>query len=473
MIGRSKEIQILNEIVADDKTHFIAIYGRRRIGKTFLIRETFSNRFAFQHAGIYEGTLKEQLFAFDASLKDAGLSVSKKSKNWMEAFENLKELVRISTEQKKIIFIDELSWMDTPRSDFMKALEHFWNGWASARTDVVLIVCTSATSWMLSNIIHNKGGLYNRLTEQIHLKTFNLSECEEFVKEKGIAFTRVQILQYYMIFGGVPYYWDFLQKGLGLEQNIDRVLFAKDAPLKEEFRYLYASIFRNPEDYIKIIQSLAKKKIGLTRDEIISESKLSNSGTLSSKLDELESCGFIRKYYAFGMKAKGAIYQLIDNFTIFYYSFMKDEPADENFFSNQLNMPALNTWMGYAFERVVLMHIDQIKAKLGIQGVLTEVNSWHCKANPDEGIKGSQIDLLIVRKDQVINLCEMKYSGVEYTVTDKVDVSIRNKIHDLKTVTKTKYAIYPTLITTYGVVDNAYALNMQSIVTMEDLFRAE
>lgn len=473
MIGRLKEIQLLSDTVADDRSHFVAIYGRRRIGKTFLIRETFSKRFTFQHAGIYDGTIKEQLFAFDSALKDAGFTSNKKSHNWIEAFEKLKELIRISTERKKIIFIDELSWMDTPKSDFIKALEHFWNGWASARTDVVLIVCTSATSWMLSNIIHNKGGLYNRLTEQIHLQTFNLSECEEFVREKGIAFTRMQILQYYMVFGGVPYYWDFLQKGFGLEQNIDRILFAKDAPLKDEFNYLYASIFKNPKAYIKIIQTLAKKKMGLTRDEIIAESGLSNSGTLTLKLDELESCGFIRKYYAFGMKAKGALYQLIDNFTIFYYSFMEDKPTDEHFFSNQLNMPALNTWMGYAFERVVLMHINQIKAKLGIQGVLTEVNSWHCKASPDAGIIGSQIDLLIVRKDQVINLCEMKYSSVEYTVTDKVDTLMRNKIHDLQIVTKTKYAIYPTLITTYGVVDNAYSLNMQSIVTMEDLFRTE
>lgn len=470
LIGRKKEINLLHEIQNDDSSHFLAIYGRRRVGKTFLIREAFDYRFAFQHAGLSEGGMKGQIFAFVSSLKDAGYEVKKQPKNWLEAFEYLKDLIRKSSEKKKIIFIDELSWMDTPKCDLMVALENFWNGFASARKDIVLIVCASATSWMLSKVVHNKGGLYNRLTEQIHLRTFCLGECEEYVKNSGLAFNRNQILQYYMIFGGVPYYWGFLKKGLSLSQNIDQILFERDAPLRDEFKYLYASVFKKPENYVKIIEALGTKKVGMTRDEIINAAKISNSGDLTTKLEELESCGFIRKYYAFGMKKKNAIYQLIDCFTLFYFKFLKSQPTDEHFWTNQINTPLVNTWMGLAFERVCMEHIEQIKVKLGISGVLTEVNSWYCKADLDNGVFGSQIDMLIVRKDQVINLCEMKYSQSEYTITEKVDRNIRNKISDLVTVSGTKYAIYPTLITTYGLVENSYSQEVQSVVTMDDLF---
>ena len=470
LIGRKKEINLLHEIQNDDSSHFLAIYGRRRVGKTFLIREAFDYRFAFQHAGLSEGGMKGQIFAFVSSLKDAGYEVKKQPKNWLEAFEYLKDLIRKSSEKKKIIFIDELSWMDTPKCDLMVALENFWNGFASARKDIVLIVCASATSWMLSKVVHNKGGLYNRLTEQIHLRTFCLGECEEYVKNSGLAFNRNQILQYYMIFGGVPYYWGFLKKGLSLSQNIDRILFEKDAPLRDEFKYLYASVFKKPENYVKIIEALGTKKVGMTREEIINAAKISNSGDLTTKLEELESCGFIRKYYAFGMKKKNAIYQLMDCFTLFYFKFLKSQPTDEHFWTNQINTPLVNTWMGLAFERVCMEHIEQIKLKLGISGVLTEVNSWYCKADLDNGVFGSQIDMLIVRKDQVINLCEMKYSQSEYTITEKVDRNIRNKISDLITISGTKYAIYPTIITTYGLVENSYSQEVQSVVTMDDLF---
>lgn len=469
-IGRKKELQLLHEIQNDDSSHFLAIYGRRRVGKTFLIREAFDYRFAFQHAGLSDSGMKGQIFAFVSSLKDAGYEVKKQPKNWLEAFEYLKDLIRKSSEKKKIIFIDELSWMDTPKCDLMVALENFWNGFASARKDIVLIVCASATSWMLSKVVHNKGGLYNRLTEQIHLRTFCLGECEEYVKNSGLAFNRNQILQYYMIFGGVPYYWGFLKKGLSLSQNIDRILFEKDAPLRDEFKYLYASVFKKPENYVKIIEALGTKKVGMTREEIINAAKISNSGDLTTKLEELESCGFIRKYYAFGMKKKNAVYQLMDCFTLFYFKFLKSQPTDEHFWTNQINTPLVNTWMGLAFERVCMEHIEQIKVKLGISGVLTEVNSWYCKADLDNGVFGSQIDMLIVRKDQVINLCEIKYSQSEYTITEKVDRNIRNKISDLITVSGTKYAIYPTIITTYGLVENSYSQEVQSVVTIDDLF---
>ena len=469
IVGREKELALLQKAVGDDYSHFIAIYGRRRVGKTFLVREAFGYRFTFQHAGLSGGNLKEQLYGFESSIRDAGGTASN-PKNWLEAFEDLKELIRASKEERKIIFIDELSWMDTQNSDLLLALESFWNGWASAKRDIVLIICASATSWMLKKVIHNKGGLYNRLTERIGLETFNLAECERYAQTKGIHFTRNQILQYYMIFGGVPYYWSFLKKGLSFSQTIDEVVFGKDAPLKDEFRYLYASIFRHPQVYIQLIKALSTKKVGMTREELIKNANIANSGDLTKKLEELESCGFIRKYTAFGKEKKNAVYQLIDCFTLFYYQFMEKEPNDEHFWSHQINTPGINTWMGLAFERVVLRHITEIKKSLGISGIYTEVNSCYIPADKEKGIRGAQIDLLIVRKDQVINLCEMKYANTEYEVTAKDDESIRIKTDSLIKSTKTKYAIYPTLVTTYGVVDGVYANDLQSVVTLNDLF---
>ncbi len=470
IIGRKNEIKLLTNIYNDNKSHFVAIYGRRRIGKTFLVNEVYKETMLFHHSGIASGTLKEQLFSFTSSLKNSNHVPKEKITNWFIAFEELKDFINSSTLERKIIFIDELSWMDTPKSDFMKALESFWNGWASLRDDIILIVCASATSWMFKKIIHNKGGLYNRLTEQIHLSQFTLKECEEYFTAKGISVNRTQILEYYMVLGGVPYYYNFISKGFSVAQNIDNMIFKNDAPLKDEFKYLFSSIFKKPEDYLKIIRALSKKKIGMTREEIIEVSKLTNSGDLSTKLEELESCGFIRKYNCFGMKTKGAMYQIIDSFVIFYYSFLEKAPNDEFFFQNQFKTPAINTYFGFAFERVCLLHINQIKEKLGIRGVYTECNSWFCKKDDDLGINGSQIDLLIVRKDQVINLCEMKFSTVLYTVTDKVMASINNKINDLRIVTKTKYAIHPTIVTPIGLKENANSFSIQSVITLDDLF---
>ena len=470
LIERKTETEILKNALAAPESRFVAVYGRRRIGKTFLIREVFGYRFTFQHAGLSKGSMKEQIYAFTSSLKDSGYTFEKQPVNWLEAFEGLKDVIRFSKEQKKIIFIDELSWMDTPKSNLMSALENFWNGFASARKDVLLIICASATSWMLSEVIHNKGGLYHRLTDQIHLQPFSLKECESYTAINGLIMNREQILQYYMVFGGVPYYWSFIKKGLSLVQNIDNILFAKDAPLKDEYRYLYASIFKKPEVYLKIVETLGSKKVGMTREELIKNSEIENSGDLTKKLDELENCGFIRKYQAFGNKTKNSVYQLIDCFTLFYLKFLKEHPSDEHFWTNKINDPSINNWLGLAFERVCLDHVTQIKNRLSILGVSSDVCSWYCKADADKGIFGSQIDLLIVRKDMVINLCEIKYSGTEYTITKKTDTDIRKKINDLQIQAGSRYVIFPTLITTYGLLKNSYSNNISSVVVLDDLF---
>ena len=479
MIGRTEEKRQLQSLIDEDESQFFAVYGRRRIGKTYLVRESFGHQFTFQHTGISnlsirnESRKQAQLDKFAESLAEAGYICKNPLNSWNEAFNGLKEVIKQSKDRKKVVFIDELSWMDTKDSGLISALESFWNGWATARKekDIILIVCASATYWMIDKIVNAKGGLHNRLTGQIHLKPFTLRECEEYMTSRNVVFSRHQILQCYMVLGGVPYYWSLLKKGKSLPQNIDDLFFKENAPLQNEYDNLYRALFNKPDQYIRIVEALSSKKKGLTREEICRATKIASSGDLSKKLTELENCGFIRVYEPFGYTQRNLVYQLIDNYTLFYHQFLKKRSYDENEWQNISNTPAVAAWSGIAFERVCLEHIPQIKAALGISGVSTKVNTWQCPPEPDAGIHGSQIDLLIVRKDQVINLCEMKYAEAEYVVTAAFNRDINRKISDLKMKTGTKYAIHATLITTCGAEPNAYAGDLQAMITAEDLFR--
>ena len=469
IIGRKEEQQILHSAVQSENSEFVAVYGRRRVGKTYLIRETFGYKFTFQHTGLAKGNTKEQLFSFAISLRDAGYDDCPIPKSWLEAFSLLSTYLKNSTDEKKIVFLDELPWMDTPRSNFISAFEHFWNGWASARKDIVLIICGSATSWIINKVINDHGGLHNRVTKQIALQPFTLKECEMFAQSKGLEMSRYQLAECYMVFGGIPYYWSLLEKGLSLAQNIDKIIFAKNGKLSNEFNQLYASLFKSPEQYIDIVTALGKKKVGMTREEIIAATDKYSNGALSKVLDELEYCGFIRKYNGFDKKSKQAIYQLIDNYTLFYFKFIQqNENNDEHFWSASIDSAMHRAWSGLAFERLCMAHTQQIKAALGIAGVLSNVYSWRKEAN--EMSDGAQIDLLIDRKDQVINLCEMKYSLSEYIIDAEYEQKLRNKKSAFINTTNTRKAVHLTMVTTFGIKANAHSGIVQNEITLEDLF---
>ena len=469
IIGRKDEQQILRSAAQSENSEFVAVYGRRRVGKTYLIRETFGYKFTFQHTGLAKGNTREQLFSFAISLRDAGYDDCPIPKSWLEAFSLLSTYLKNSTDEKKIIFLDELPWMDTPRSNFISAFEHFWNGWASARKDIVLIICGSATSWIINKVINDHGGLHNRVTKQIALQPFTLKECEMFAQSKGLEMSRYQLAECYMVLGGIPYYWSLLEKGMSLSQNIDKIIFAKNGKLSNEFNQLYASLFKSPEQYIDVVTALGKKKAGMTRDEIIAATDKYSNGALSKVLDELEYCGFIRKYNGFDKKSKQAIYQLIDNYTLFYFKFIQqNENNDEHFWSASIDSAMHRAWSGLAFERLCMAHTQQIKAALGIAGVLSNVYSWRKEA--DETSDGAQIDLLIDRKDQVVNLCEMKYSLSEYTIDAEYEQKLRNKKSVFIDTTNTKKAVHLTMVTTFGIKANAYSGIVQNEVTLDDLF---
>ncbi len=467
LIGREKEIKKLNQYKDSRKSEFIAVYGRRRVGKTYLIREVFEDQFAFQLTGLANVNMGDQLGQFHAALmrySDQDFE-ARPAKNWMTAFQQLIELLeKIDTKGKKVIFLDELPWLDTPKSKFLIGLEHFWNSWASARRDILLIVCGSAASWMIKNLLNNRGGLHNRTTGRIKLEPFTLAETEAFLSYKQTVFDRYQITLFYMVFGGIPYYLDHIEPGLSASQNINALCFERNALLRNEYENLYISLFNRSERHTAIVEALSQKKKGLTKGEISKMTHLSNGGGLTRILQELEESSFIRHYRSFGKKGKHTLYQLIDPYSLFYLNFIqKSSPDDEYFWVNAHDTSMYKAWSGYAFEMVCLHHIPQIKMALGISGIQTSVSSWYNEH--------AQIDLVIDRKDQVVNLCEMKFSIDSFTISKQYADNLRNKIGTFKATTKTRKAIFLTLITTYGVAANKHAYLAQNTVSMEELFR--
>ena len=469
LIGRKEERTLLARLKDEEESSFVAVYGRRRVGKTFLVRKAFDDRFTFFHTGLAHSPLNKQLEAWRSSLRESGMPKARLPHTWLDAFDMLKELVKTSNEPKKVVFIDELPWLDTHRSGFLPALEHFWNGWASGRNDIILIVCGSATSWIINNIVKNHGGLHNRLTHRIHLQPFTLHECERYAASKRLGMNRRQIMECYMIMGGVPYYWSKLERDRSLAQNVDDLFFKQDAVLRDEFGNLYASLFKRPEPYIAVVDALGTKKAGMTREELIKLGGMSDNGKLTEVLEDLESCGFIRRYRAFGLKNKNALFQLIDPYTLFYYKFVRhNEQADELFWLSNIGSPAYYSWCGLAFERLCLLHLPQIKAALGISGVVANAYAWVSPKKDDE--EGAQIDLVIDRNDEVIDICEMKYTKDPYIVSDEESRKITHRLSRFIAETSTRKAVHLVLVSASGVVKNPNMFDFQNILTAEDLF---
>ncbi|MDR3364019.1 MAG: AAA family ATPase [Clostridiales Family XIII bacterium] len=468
IIARKTEQDLLAECYADNQPHFVVVYGRRRVGKTFLVREFFEDRFCFRFTGVANADKLDQLREFNVALQQYGQMAFPAAGNWFDAFGQLRALIEQSKiEGKKVVFLDEMPGIDTHKSKFLMAFEHFWNGWGSGRADLLLIVCGSATAWIANKLFRNRGGLYNRVTRQLYLRPFTLGECEAYFRSRDIVLGRQQILESYMIFGGIPYYLSLFRKEKSLSQNVDMLCFGKSAALAGEYEALYTSLFERPEGYIEVVEALARKSSGSTRQEIVAGTKLTSGGGLAKILEDLEQCGLIRKYQSYGKKNRDALYQLIDFYTLFHMKYLRDENiSDEHYWTNSIDTGERNAWAGYAFERVCLQHLDQIKQKLSIAGILTHACAWRS----GEASPGAQIDLVIERRDGVINLCEIKFSKIEYTITKEYDMKLRSRKEAFRRETHTRKALHTTFITTYGLAHNAYWNDVQSEVAMDDFF---
>jgi len=427
------------------------------------MKEYFQNHFFFYHTGVEPDRQLEQLDAFCVSLEAQNIALPNQ-RDWLHAFLELRRKIEASeASEKKVIFLDEISWIDSNNDGFMSSLEFFWNSFASSRTDILLVVCSSATTWIIEHLLLNTGGFFNRNTDLMYLSPFTLGECEKYFLERGAAFSRKNVLDTYMVFGGIPYYLNYLDISRGLAENIDKTCFAENAPLTLEYTRLYATLFRNQKIHLRILEAISTKLIGLTRKEIAEAAALSDGGPLTSALEELEQCGIIRKFSKLKARQRGALYQLTDHFSLFYNRFMKSNNKNENFWTNNFASPTINAWRGYAFEQVCLSHVRQIKEALGISGVSTDVSSYNAP--------GIQIDLVLDRKDDIMNLCEMKYSEAEYVITKAFAQSLENKQMIFRSATKTKKSLHMTLIAPWGLKENAYSHQILNVVTLDDLFR--
>jgi uncharacterized protein len=470
LIGREKELAILSDLKTSHSSAFVAVYGRRRVGKTFLIRNAFDNQFTFHVTGMANVNMAQQLTNFSVAIKkyDTSREIQPPAKTWQEAFEQLIKWLEKNKDEKKVVFLDELPWLDTAQSGFIPALEHFWNAWASTRTDIILIVCGSAAAWMINKLINSRGGLHNRVTHRIRLQPFTLRECEAYFTARSAGFDRYQIVLLYMVMGGIPFYLDQVNTGLSADQNIDKLCFTSDGMLRGEFDNLYHSLFQKAERHITIIEALSKKAKGLTRDELLEASRMPNGGGTTRILKELEESHFIRKYVSYGKKENLSLYQLSDPYSLFYLRWIKSSNTlDENNWINQLDSPQKRAWSGYAFEQVCLEHIGEIKKALGIAAIQTTTSSWISR----DKSQSAQVDLVIDRRDRVINLCEMKFSIHPFTITKGYAGELSDKIRVFKEQTKTTKAIYLTMITTFGLAPNAYASSMvKNSLGMDILF---
>ena len=468
LIGREEETRLLKEYLSSDRSEFIVVYGRRRVGKTFFVRKVIGEHVSFSLTGMENASMRDQLSNFFFTLRRV-YPAAVQPKSWIEAFDELQTYIEGLPKGRKILFIDELPWLDTVRSHFIAALERFWNGWADARSDIKLIVCGSATSWMIDNIINNRGGLHNRKTHQIFVAPFTLDESRRYFKKYGFGFAKKEIAECYMVMGGVAYYYSLMNSKESVAQNIDRLMFSANGELKGEFEILYRSLFKKAGDHIAIVTALANKGKGLTRKQILEIAKLNNNQKFTTTLAELEKSGFIRSYIPFGEKKRDVLYQLIDAFTLFHFNYSTaNKYQNESFWTDSMNSPRYRAWSGFSFEMLCLNHVRQIKQALGISGIQSRVCCWLSKQ--EEGEKGAQIDLLIDRADNTVNLCEIMFSQAEFEITKTVADNINNKLERFVEQTKTRKSVILTTITSFGLKKNKYSGQIQRQLTIEDLF---
>jgi AAA+ ATPase superfamily predicted ATPase len=461
------ERQELRHYFDSDEAEFVAVHGRRRVGKTYLVREFFEDRFAFSVTGTVEGSRAFHLETFDAALAAHGHPVASPSATWLEAFTRLDALLRDRPgTERQVVFIDELPWFDTPRSDFLAAFTYFWNNWASRDRRLLLVVCGSASAWIARHLFHSRGGLHNRVTGRLGLAPLTLLECEEFFSQKGIVLNRLQQVESYMVFGGIPFYLNLFRPGLSLDQNVDRLLFGPSALLADEYDELYRSLFRRADNHMALVEALAEHQAGLTRGQLLKASGLPSGGGTSTALAELEQSGFVEKYADFTRPANGAYYRLLDPFTRFHLRFVRSNRSrDEHYWSNTADTGRRADWRGHAFEQVCLSHLPQIKRALGISGVSTAVSAWRSRGTP-----GAEVDLVIDRRDGIVNLCEMQFAGSEFRLDKATSEALQRKAAVFAAETGTRKAVHTTLVTPYGLAPGSYRSTIQSEVTLDDLF---
>ena len=470
MIGRKQEQETLDQWMHSGKPEFVVVYGRRRIGKTHLVQEYFKGRFAFRATGTANENMRAQLRVFHQKLREHGDEHRSIPQDWFEAFSRLKALLesegvaRDVESGRAVVFLDEMPWMDTPRSDFKSALEYFWNDWGCTRPELMLIACGSATSWLAANLLQSTEGFYGRVTGSINLQPFNLGECEELLRYNGIEFTRQQVLELYLVFGGIPYYFNLVPRGASPAQAVERLCFATGGQLSREYDLLLRSLFKNADEHAAVIEALAGRRGGYSDAELRKMKGTPSGASLSRALGNLEACGFIRKYDTFKRRKNGRRYQLVDPFCAFHQKFLKDRAFDS--WVAHVATPSYYSWRGNAFEFACLAHLPQVKFALGISGVETRSFPWTGEAE-DSGV---QIDLVIDRRDGIVDLCEAKFTDRPFVLDKDGYEGLIRKRDAFIDATGSSKAIHLVIISANGMEQNAYSHNVQASIGPDDLF---
>lgn len=466
IIGREAEQRRLVEAFQSRDPELVAIYGRRRVGKTFLIRELFRDSIALELTGLHQESMKRQLENFANSLRihfpKTRFSVPS---SWLEAFENLRISISDSSSNKspkRVLFFDEFPWLETRRSGFLAAFEHFWNTFASLRTDLLVVICGSAASWMIRKVIGSKGGLHNRTTLRIRLEPFSLGDTQEYLARRNVRLDDLQIAQLYMAMGGVPHYLNQIQPGLSAAQNIDRLCFAKGGLLVNEFEQLYAALFEKATHHEAVVRALAKSGKGMTRTDLLREASLKSGGASTFVLQELIQSGFVVESPPRDNKVKEALYRLVDEYSLFYLNWIEsNRTSGTDAWLRKSAGRNYAIWCGYAFETLCLKHAPQIKAALGIANVQTQESSWLYKAKTPEE-EGAQIDMLIDRADHCTNICEMKFSLHPFKIDKTYAAELERKIRVFCRQTQTSNTVFLTLITANGIQPNDHSRRIVS-----------
>ena len=461
LIGREKEQAVLQRTLDTSESEMVAVIGRRRVGKTYLIHSVYADRIRFETSGVQNAPLKEQLNNFNFQLKSVfgTLAPEKTPKTWQEAFFALITCWEQNpSAHQNVLFFDELPWLASNKSGFLNALSFFWNSWA-VKKNVVVVICGSAASWMIQKVVNDKGGLHNRITKCIDLQPFTLGETEAFLKSRNVTLDRYQILQIYMAMGGIPHYLNEVVKGKSAIQNIEDMCFSTSGMLRNEFNRLYPALFDNAENHIAIIRALAEKRSGLSRLDILKATNLPDGGGTSTCLEELESSGFITAYPSFEKKKKDLIYRLTDEYSLFYLKFIENQDIQSaDNWKHLSQTQSFNSWSGYAFEGICLKHIPQIKKALGISGIYTEASTFYQKGQDDE--KGVQIDLLLDRNDNTINLFEIKFYKEKYALTKTKADNFEAKRTLFKQYSGSKKQIFLSFISVFGISENEHSRSL-------------
>ena len=472
LTGRKEEQQILLNALTSQEAEMVAVFGRRRVGKTFLVKQTYGDRITFDLTGLQHATNADQLHNFSLQLTGRmNLPIPLKvPTDWLEAFFLLSNYLQGQSEtQKQVVFFDEVPWLAGHKSGFLMGLSWFWNSFAVTR-NLVVVICGSAASWMIQKIVNDRGGLHNRITKRIFLKPFTLTETEAYLKSRNIRFNHYQLTQLYMAIGGIPHYLKEVEAGKSAIQNINDLCFSPNGLLRDEFSRLYPSLFAHAENHISVVRVLAQSRQGMSRPDIVQVGKFSEGGRTTKVLEELEQSGFITTYYPFGKKKKDTLYRLTDEYSLFYLRFIEKNREEGNDVWQHLSQTqAAKIWNGYAYENLCLKHLPQIKKALGISGIYATFSSFLQRSKA--GQQGAQIDLVLDRNDQIINLFEIKFYNSEIALTETDAKALRQKIAIFQTTTRTRKYLMMTLITAFGLKHNMHSLGLvEKVLTLEDLF---